>query len=120
MNFLKKIFKKELEEVKGIYDSKKPTPKSSPKTATRQANDHMEIVFYEPKSTTDIRKVARDIIKGKTTSVNFHKFNKKTIEKYLQFLGGVIFTIDGAFHKRDEFEYFFSASKTIIANMKEK
>ena len=120
MKFLKKIFKKEWEEAKSFYGEKKPPAKSPSKTTTKKINDDVEIVFYEPKSTTDIRKVAKDIIKGKTTSVNFHKFNKKTTEKYLQFLGGVIFTIDGAFHKRDEFEYFFSASKTIIANMKEK
>ncbi len=119
MKIFKNIFKKELEEVKGIYKNKNVEKNSKKPIKSTKSND-VEIVFYEPKSVTDIRKIAKDIINGKTTSINFHKFNKSQIEKYLQFLGGVIFTLNGAYFKKSAFEYFFSASKTIIANMQEK
>jgi len=71
----------------------------------KSQNDPAQIGPETPEQTetgviiTDVTPVAEEVLRGVTVVLNLDKLNKEDSRRFLDFLGGVIFSIDGGIKK---------------------
>ena len=59
----------------------------------------LEMTVMNPSDFSDVTPVAEEILRGVTVVLNLDKLNKEDSRRFLDFLGGVIFSIDGGIKK---------------------
>jgi len=59
----------------------------------------LEMTVMNPSDFSDVTPVAEEVLRGVTVVLNLDKLNKEDSRRFLDFLGGVIFSIDGGIKK---------------------
>ncbi|WP_105956270.1 cell division protein SepF [Apilactobacillus quenuiae] len=67
-----------------------------------------KIAVFEPRIYTDVKTIAKKLIDNFAVIINFDSADDKTTKRIIDFLNGVIFTIDGRIERISEMVFLFS------------
>lgn len=90
------------EETEVRYNPKETRPVSSYETQTTKVNSvptDTQMVLFEPRSFEESEEIARHLKNTRACVVNLHKLQRDYAQRTIDFLTGVVFTLDGSIQK---------------------
>lgn len=83
----------------------KTAPASAPKTTGIGSSAPLEMKVVKPERVENAFGIGEHLLARRTVVINFEDTNKETIRRILDFVGGVVFAIDGNIKKVSDATY---------------
>lgn len=83
----------------------KAAPASAPKTTGIGSSAPLEMKVVKPERVENAFGIGEHLLARRTVVINFEETNKETIRRILDFVGGVVFAIDGNIKKVSDATY---------------
>lgn len=75
---------------------------------TKEHKMMAHISIYEPRIYSDVKVIAKQLIEGNAVIINFGSASDEATKRIIDFLNGVIFTIDGNIERISELVFVFA------------
>lgn len=104
----------------GDYYDKYPSGQEGPRQTVQRDN---QVVFSSPKSYQDIQNLIDSLKKKQSLIVDVSELDSKDTQRYLDFLSGAIYALNGSYQKIDNKKFYFApqgVSITIPYDLRQK
>lgn len=73
-----------------------------------------KIMIFEPRVFSDVKQIARRLLAGEATLVNFQRMDDDSAHRVVDFLSGVVFAVDGEIRRVGETIFLCTSSSFTI------
>ena len=91
------------------------TEKSSKVVPMRAATKGLEVCIVKPSSFEDSQQVCEVLLGGRACVVNLEGFDADDAQRFMDFISGCIFAIDGKLHRISKYIFIFAPSNVDIS-----
>ncbi|UQS85544.1 cell division protein SepF [Apilactobacillus apisilvae] len=103
-----KFFGMDEEEIPQKQDNHSIRDKQKIVSINDNKKSDSKISVFEPRIYSDVKVIAKKLINNYAVIINFDNADDKTTKRIIDFLNGVIFTIDGKIERISELVFLFS------------
>ncbi len=117
MAIFKRLFKKELLEEELLGKSSKPISEADRQEILKEAEEHPKsIMTFQPHDFSEVQIISNHLIHKRSAIVDAERLDNKQTIKLINFLLGVIYTLDGSVKKLSPTIFLFTPKHIKISH----